>query len=120
MINSQPKIPFLGVVFDVDHDFEGPKAPKAHVDTVNRNLLDHLRRPRTTVEVSKLTLKRLCTVFQVCCHKVRRHTLLIVELFGHFVRTSKEVGRLTTQQKRRVEERDCKLVWCTPGSGRSS
>ena len=36
---------FLGVVFDVDHDFEGPRAPKAHLDTVNRNLLDHLRRP---------------------------------------------------------------------------
>ena len=24
----------LGVVFDVDHDFEGPRAPKAHLDTV--------------------------------------------------------------------------------------
>ena len=23
-----------GVVFDVDHDFEGPRAPKAHLDTV--------------------------------------------------------------------------------------
>ena len=34
VINSQPKIPFLGVVFDVDHDFEGPRAPKAHLDTV--------------------------------------------------------------------------------------
>ena len=45
MINSQQKKSFLGVVFDVDHDFEGPRAPKAHLDTVNRNLLDHLRRP---------------------------------------------------------------------------
>ena len=26
---SQPKISFLGVVFDVDHDFEGPRAPKS-------------------------------------------------------------------------------------------
>ena len=24
----------MGVVFDVDHDFEGPRAPKAHLDTV--------------------------------------------------------------------------------------
>ena len=45
MIISQPKIPFLGVVFDVDHDFEGPRAPKAHLDTVNRNLLHHLAPP---------------------------------------------------------------------------
>ena len=46
MIISQPKTSFLAVVFDVDHDFEGPRAPKAHLDTVNRNLLDHLGRPR--------------------------------------------------------------------------
>eukprot|EP00964_Phaeocystis_antarctica_P074370 scaffold45716_cov53-Phaeocystis_antarctica.AAC.1 len=32
---SQPKTPFLGVVFDGDHDFEGPRSPKAHFDTVN-------------------------------------------------------------------------------------
>ena len=37
MINSQPKIPFLGVVFDVDHDFEGLRAPKAHLATVLTN-----------------------------------------------------------------------------------
>ena len=24
----------MGVIFDVDHDFEGPRAPKAHLDTV--------------------------------------------------------------------------------------
>ena len=41
----EPKTSFMGVVFDVDHDFEGPRAPKAHLDTVNTNLLDHLRRP---------------------------------------------------------------------------
>ena len=35
MIISQPKTPFLGVVFDGDHDFEGPRFPKAHLDTVN-------------------------------------------------------------------------------------
>ena len=29
VIISQPKTSFLGVVFDVDHDFEGPRAPKA-------------------------------------------------------------------------------------------
>ena len=34
MIISQPKTSFLGVVFDVDHDFEGPRAPRAHLDTV--------------------------------------------------------------------------------------
>ena len=34
VIISQPKTSFLGVVFDVDHDFEGPRAPKAHPDTV--------------------------------------------------------------------------------------
>ena len=34
VIISQPKTSFLGVVFDVDHDFEGPRAPKAHLDTV--------------------------------------------------------------------------------------
>ena len=45
MIISEPKTSFLGVVFDVDHDFEGPRAPKAHLDTVNTNLLDHLPPP---------------------------------------------------------------------------
>jgi hypothetical protein len=24
----------MGVIFDEDHDFEGPRAPKAHLDTV--------------------------------------------------------------------------------------
>ena len=24
----------MGVIFDVDHDFKGPRAPKAHLDTV--------------------------------------------------------------------------------------
>ena len=30
----QPKTSFLRVVFDGAHDFEGPRAPKAHLDTV--------------------------------------------------------------------------------------
>ena len=47
VIISQPKTSFLGVVFDVDHDFEGPRAPKAHLDTVNRNLSHHLAPPFT-------------------------------------------------------------------------
>ena len=34
VIISKPKTSFLGAVFDVDHDFEGPSAPKAHSDTV--------------------------------------------------------------------------------------
>ena len=33
------------MVFDVDHDFEGPRGPKAHLGTVNRNLSHHLGRP---------------------------------------------------------------------------
>ena len=31
---SQPIFRFLVAVFDVDHDFEGPRGPKAHLDTV--------------------------------------------------------------------------------------
>ena len=34
VIISQPKTSFLVVVFDGDHDFEDPRAPKAHLDTV--------------------------------------------------------------------------------------
>ena len=32
---SEPKTSFLGVVFDGDYDFEGPRSPKAHLGTVN-------------------------------------------------------------------------------------
>ena len=53
MIISQPKTSFLGVVFDGDRDFEGPRAPKAHLDTVNTNILDHLAPPRTTISTSR-------------------------------------------------------------------
>ena len=35
------------MVFDGDHDFEGPRDPKARLDTVNTNLLHHLGRPRS-------------------------------------------------------------------------
>ena len=35
VILSQHTTPFLGVVFDGDHDFEGPRFPKAHLGTVN-------------------------------------------------------------------------------------
>ena len=45
VIISQTKTSFLGVVFDEDHDFEGPRAPKAHLYTVNRNLSHHLGTP---------------------------------------------------------------------------
>ena len=45
VIISQPKTSFLGMVFDGDHDFEGPRAPKSHLDTVNTNLSHHLGRP---------------------------------------------------------------------------
>ena len=52
MIISQPIFRFVGVVFDGDHDFEGPRDPKAHLDTVNRNLLDHLGRPFNALKQS--------------------------------------------------------------------
>jgi hypothetical protein len=34
VIIIQPKHTFLGVIFDEGHDFEGRRAPKAHLDTV--------------------------------------------------------------------------------------
>ena len=37
----------MGVIFDGDHDVEGPRSPIAHLDTVLRNLLSHPRPPRT-------------------------------------------------------------------------
>ena len=43
---------FLGVIFDVDHDFEGPRSPNAHLDTVLRNLSRHLGTPRTPLPLS--------------------------------------------------------------------
>ena len=33
-IIRKPIFRFLGVIFDGDHDFEGPRSPKAHLDTV--------------------------------------------------------------------------------------
>ena len=45
MIIIQPKKPFMGVIFDEDHDFEGPRAPKAHPDTVLTNLSRRPGRP---------------------------------------------------------------------------
>ena len=38
VILSQPKKSVVGVVFDVDHDFEGPRAPKAHLDTAKEKV----------------------------------------------------------------------------------
>ena len=46
VIISQPIFRFLGVIFDGDHDFEGLRSPRAHLDTVLRNLLSHSRPPR--------------------------------------------------------------------------
>ena len=46
VIIIQPIFRFLGLIFDEDHDFEGIRSPKAHLDTVLRNLLNHLGRPR--------------------------------------------------------------------------
>ena len=47
VIISQPIFRFLGVIFDGDHDFEGPRSPSAHLDTVLRNLSSLLGRPFT-------------------------------------------------------------------------
>ena len=54
MIISQPKTSFLGVVFNVDRDFEGPRAPKAHLDTVNTNLSHQPRQTRMVGFISNL------------------------------------------------------------------
>ena len=45
VILSQPIIRFMGVIFDGNHDFEGLRSPKAHLDTVQTNLLNHLGSP---------------------------------------------------------------------------
>ena len=47
MIISQPKPSFLGVVFDVDHNFEGPRAPKARLDTAKEKLCSKKTHPLT-------------------------------------------------------------------------
>ena len=49
MILRQPILRFLGVIFDGDHDSKGPRSPKAHLDTVLRNLSHHLRHPCTVL-----------------------------------------------------------------------
>eukprot|EP00964_Phaeocystis_antarctica_P035218 scaffold20094_cov24-Phaeocystis_antarctica.AAC.1 len=36
----------MGVILDDDHDFEGLRSPRAHLDTVLRNLSSHLGIPR--------------------------------------------------------------------------
>eukprot|EP00964_Phaeocystis_antarctica_P139679 scaffold104486_cov69-Phaeocystis_antarctica.AAC.1 len=36
----------MGVIFDEDHDFEGLRSPRAHLDTLLRNLSSHLGTPR--------------------------------------------------------------------------
>ena len=47
MIIIQPIFRFLGVILDGDHDFEGLRSPRAHLETVLRNLSRHLGTPRT-------------------------------------------------------------------------
>ena len=41
------------MVFDGDHDFEGPRAPKAHLDTVKRNLSHHLGKPFNPITLTQ-------------------------------------------------------------------
>ena len=38
-----------GVIFDGDQDFEGLRSPRAHLDTVLRNLSRHLGHPRISL-----------------------------------------------------------------------
>ena len=52
MIISQTKNPFLGVVFDEDHDFEGLSAPKAHLDPVLANVTNVLEQGSSSKLVS--------------------------------------------------------------------
>ena len=47
VIISQPIFRFLGVIFAGDHDFEGLRSLRAHLDTVLINLSRHLGIPRT-------------------------------------------------------------------------
>ena len=63
VIISQPKNSFMGVIFDVDHDFEGPRSPRAHLGTVLRNLSSHLRRP-FRLQLAVMQLVKVCTTLQ--------------------------------------------------------
>ena len=49
--NQPTDLSVSGVNFDGDHDFEGLRSPKAHLDTVLRNLLSHPRPPFTAQAV---------------------------------------------------------------------
>ena len=54
VIISQPIFRFMGVIFDEDHlDFEGLRPPRAHLDTVLRNLSSHLSIPRKQLTQKK-------------------------------------------------------------------
>ena len=59
VIISQPVFRFLVVIFDGDHDFEGLRSPRAHLDTVLRNLSRHLGTPRTLSSGDNNALKPL-------------------------------------------------------------
>ena len=63
----QTKNPFPGVIFDEDqdHDFEGPRAPKAHLDTV-------LTKP-VAAPVSCWTLDVVCLLFPSTSFEPRDH-----------------------------------------------
>ena len=54
-VSDRAKKSFLGVIFDGDYDFEGPRSPKAHRDTVLRNQSSHLRRPFIDLKRKRLT-----------------------------------------------------------------
>ena len=81
MIISQPKTSFLGVIFDVDHDFEGRRAPKAHLDTVmtkpvtspGQALYRTHPRPTRTAQAHWPHWQRSRYAPVVCCHLGLEH-----------------------------------------------
>ena len=66
----------LGVVFDGDHDFEGPRFPKAHLDTVNA--------------IGNLSLTGGSTIYEFLPHPGVQHTAN-VSLLTHINRNTTEL-----------------------------
>ena len=54
---SKPMFRFLRMIFDVDHDFEGPRSPKAQLYAVNTNLPSHPWAPPFTTPYDGFTVK---------------------------------------------------------------
>ena len=70
-----PKTSLLGVVFDGDHDFEGPRAPKAHSDTGKYKPVESPAPPlyRGIEKLKSSAPERACIdMYCVCIEKARR------------------------------------------------